>query len=186
MTWCGTLYPDTPGAKLARRKGILATIMRIGVISDTHLPRGTRRIPDQVFRLFEGTDLILHAGDFIEAEVLYELKAIGPVEAVLGNCDSAELARQLPLTTSISAGGLTIGVIHDSGDKHGRRKRMAEAFPGHRVVVFGHSHMPLVEDDGFLLLLNPGSACDPRKAKVPTVAMLEITGGKPTAELVEL
>lgn len=161
-------------------------MVRIGVISDTHLPRGVQRIPDQVFRLFENTDLILHAGDFIEAHVLDELKAIGPVQAVLGNCDSAELARQLPVTTSISAGGITIGMIHDSGDRQRRRRRMAETFTGHRVVVFGHSHMPLIEDDGSLLLLNPGSACDPRQAKVPSVAMLEIADDKPTAELVEL
>lgn len=161
-------------------------MVRIGVISDTHLPRGSRRIPGRVFRLFKNTDLILHAGDFTEAHVLDELKEIGPVQAVLGNCDSAELARQLPVTTSTSAGGITVGMIHDSGNKHGRRKRMAEVFTGHRVVVFGHSHMPLIEDDGSLLLLNPGSACDPRQAKVPTVAMLEIAGGKPTAKLVEL
>lgn len=161
-------------------------MVRIGVISDTHLPRGVRRIPDQVFRLFEDADLILHAGDFIEAHVLDELKAIGPVQAVLGNCDSAELARQLPVTASISAGGIAIGMIHDSGEKQGRRRRMAATFSGHRVVVFGHSHMPLIDDDGSLLLLNPGSACDPRQAKVPSVAMLEIAHGNPTAELVEL
>jgi hypothetical protein len=54
------------------------------------------------------------------------------------------------------------------------------------VVVFGHSHLPLVDDDGSLLLLNPGSAVDPRRAKVPTVALLEITDGRPRADLVEL
>lgn len=161
-------------------------MVRIGVLSDTHLPRGARRIPNQVFRLFENADLILHAGDFIEAHVLDELKAIGPVQAVLGNCDSAELARQLSVTTSISAGGITIGMIHDSGEKKGRRRRMAAEFTEHRVVVFGHSHMPLIEDDGSLMLLNPGSACDPRKAKVPSVAILEIADGRPTAELIEL
>lgn len=161
-------------------------MVRIGVISDTHLPRGGRRIPDEALRLFEHTDLILHAGDFVEAEVFYELQAVGPVEAVLGNCDSAELARQLPVTTTVQAGGVRIGMIHDSGDRQRRRRRMTEAFPDHRVVVFGHSHMPLVEDDGRLLLLNPGSACDPRRAPVPTVALLEIDDGYPTARLVEL
>ena len=159
---------------------------KIGVISDTHLPRGTRKIPDAVFALFADADLILHAGDFVRAEVLYELGAIAPVRGVMGNCDEPDLARQLPLTESIEVEGVLIGMLHDSGDRDRRRKRMALAFPGHRVVVFGHSHMPVVDDDGELLLLNPGSACDPRRAKVPTVAVLEIAGGRPTARLVEL
>lgn len=159
---------------------------KIGVISDTHLPRGSRKIPDDVFRLFEGADLILHAGDFVEAEVLYELRAFGPVRGVLGNCDSPELARQLPVTESIEIGGVSIGMIHDSGDRQRRRRRMAEAFPGHRVVVFGHSHQPVVDDEGGLLLLNPGSACDPRRARGPTVALLEIDGAEPSARLVEV
>lgn len=160
--------------------------MKIGVISDTHLPRGNRKIPDEVFRLFEGAELILHAGDFVQAEVLYELGAIAPVRGVLGNCDGHDLARQVPLTESIEAGGVLIGMIHDSGERQRRRNRMAKAFPGHRVVVFGHSHMPVIDDDGELLLLNPGSACDPRRAPVPTVAILEINDGKPSARLVEL
>jgi hypothetical protein len=63
---------------------------------------------------------------------------------------------------------------------------LAKAFPEHRVVVFGHSHRPLVEDDGSLMLLNPGSACDPRSARIPTVAILEVEDGKPKARLVNL
>lgn len=161
-------------------------MISIGVISDTHLPHGIRRIPDKVFGLFEGAELILHAGDFVEAEVLYELQAIAPVRAVLGNCDSFELSRQLRPTESVEVGGIRIGMIHDSGDRQGRRRRMAGAFPGHRVVVFGHSHMPAIDDDDQLLLLNPGSACDPRRAKIPTVAILEIDDGQPSARLVEL
>lgn len=159
---------------------------RFGVISDTHLPRGNRKIPEMVFTLFAGADLILHAGDFVQADVLHELEAIAPVKGVLGNCDPPDLARQLPIKESIEVDGVLIGMIHDSGDRERRRQRMAQAFPGHRVVVFGHSHMPVIDDDGELLLLNPGSACDPRRAKTPTVAVLDITDGKPSARLVEL
>jgi uncharacterized protein len=159
---------------------------KIGVISDTHLPRGNRKIPDAVFSLFADADLILHAGDFVQAEVLYELGAVAPVKGVLGNCDPPELARRVPLKESIEIDGVLIGMIHDSGDRERRRQRMAKAFPGHRVVVFGHSHMPVIDDDGELMLLNPGSACDPRRARTPTVAVLDIAGGKPSARLVEL
>lgn len=161
-------------------------MVKIGVISDTHLPRGNRKIPDEVFSLFADVDLILHAGDFVQADVLYELGAIAPVKGVLGNCDTPDLALQVPVKESIEVDGVLIGMIHDSGDRERRRQRMSQAFPGHRVVVFGHSHMPVIDDDGELLLLNPGSACDPRRAKTPTVAVLEITDGEPTARLVEL
>ncbi|HEX2053458.1 MAG TPA: metallophosphoesterase family protein [Actinomycetota bacterium] len=159
---------------------------RIGILSDTHLPRGQRRIPDRALKLFENCDLLLHAGDFVEAEVLYELGAYGEVRGVLGNCDSPELAAQLPVTDSLELGGVRIGMIHDSGDRQRRRSRMAVAFPQHRVVVFGHSHQPMVEDDGELLLLNPGSACDPRRARIPTIALLDVDDGVPSARLVEL
>ncbi|CAN5882469.1 YfcE family phosphodiesterase [soil metagenome] len=173
-------------ASLTSRHEYLEGMAKIGVISDTHLPRGNRKIPDDVFTLFAGADLILHAGDFVQAEVLYELGAIAPVKGVLGNCDAPDLMRRVPITQSINVEGVLIGIIHDSGDREHRRRRMAGAFPGHRVVVFGHSHMPVVDDDGKLLLLNPGSACDPRRARVPTVAILDITDGNPTARLMEL
>lgn len=156
------------------------------MIADTHVPGRGRRLPDAVSELFDGVELILHAGDFVDSGILHELQAIAPTRGVLGNCDASELATLLPIKDSFDAGGLRIGMIHDSGPREGRRKRMSAAFPNHRVVVFGHSHRPLVEDDGALLLLNPGSACDPRAAKIPTVAILEIDQGRPRASLIEL
>jgi putative phosphoesterase len=161
-------------------------LVRLGVISDTHLPRRGRWLPAVLHDLFKGVDLILHAGDFIEPSVFYELAELAPTRGVLGNCDVPELASIVPTKDSFVAGGVRIGMIHDSGSLQGRRARMSTTFPDHRVVVFGHSHRPLIEDDGSLLLLNPGSACDPRAAKIPTVALLEIAGGEPQAELIEL
>ncbi|MGH2689473.1 MAG: metallophosphoesterase family protein [Actinomycetota bacterium] len=164
--------------------------MRIGVISDTHIgpPGGgrPRTLPPAVFDVFAGADAILHAGDVLVGDVLVELGAIAPVHAVLGNGDHWDLRGRLPERARLELGGLTIGMIHDSGSTEGRRRRMEAAFSGCRVVVFGHSHMPVVDDDGSLLLLNPGSALQPRRAKVPTVALLEIHDGVPTAALVEL
>jgi putative phosphoesterase len=161
-------------------------LVRLGVISDTHLPRRGRRLPPELDELFEGVDLILHAGDFIDSSVYYELAELAPTRGVLGNCDTPELASLVPTKDSFIAGGVRIGMIHDSGSRERRRARMAAAFPEHRVVVFGHSHQPLVEDDGSLLLLNPGSACDPRAAKIPTVALLEVVDGHPDAKLIEV
>lgn len=143
-------------------------------------------IPPAVFDIFDGVDAILHAGDVLVRDVLVELGAVAPVHGVLGNCDDWSLRGVLPERARLDLGGLTIGMIHDSGQTEGRRRRMESAFPGCRVVVFGHSHMPVADDDGSLLLLNPGSALQPRRAKVPTVALLEILDGDPKATLVEL
>jgi putative phosphoesterase len=160
--------------------------IRVGVISDTHIPARARALPASVVAAFDGVDAILHAGDVFVPDVLVELEAIAPVHGVLGNGDGWSLHGVLPERARLELAGLTIGMIHDSGQTQGRRRRMAAAFPGCRVVVFGHSHQPFVEDDGSLLLLNPGSAVDPRRAKVPTVAVLEIDQGRPRATLVEL
>jgi hypothetical protein len=131
-------------------------------------------------------DAILHAGDLNVRDVLVELEAVAPVHGVLGNNDDWSLHGILPERARLDLGGLAIGMIHDSGQTQGRRRRLAAAFPGCRVVVFGHSHQPFVDDDGSLLLLNPGSAVDPRRARVPTVAILEIADSQPKATLLEL
>ncbi len=97
--------------------------MLIAVISDTHLPRGARRIPDPCLERMAESDLILHAGDFVALEVLEELEAIGPpVAAVFGNMDSAELRRRLPAQQVVQAAGTRIGMVHDAGPGRGRRR----------------------------------------------------------------
>lgn len=161
-------------------------LVKLGVISDTHIPGRGRRLPAAVLDHFDSVDLILHAGDFVDSGVFHELKAIAPTRGVLGNCDLSDLAGLVPIKDSFEAGGIRIGMIHDSGPRDGRRKRLSAAFEDHRVVVFGHSHQPVVDDDGALLLLNPGSACDPRAARIPTIAILEIEEGQPRARLIEL
>ncbi|MCA1839040.1 MAG: metallophosphoesterase family protein [Actinomycetota bacterium] len=158
--------------------------MKIGVISDTHIPSRARQVPDQVFDLFEGVDAVIHAGDVVNKQVLIDLRAIAPLHAVLGNCDPTSL--DLPETLVVDAASWKVGVIHDSGGKAARRRSLRHRFPECRVVVFGHSHQPMIEDDGDLLLVNPGSACDPRFARVPTVAMLDLAVSGPKARLIEL
>ncbi|MEA2589601.1 MAG: uncharacterized protein QOH66_2528 [Actinomycetota bacterium] len=158
--------------------------MRVGVLSDTHIPSRAPGIPSRVAEAFEGVDLILHAGDVSVRAALDDLAALAPVHAVAGNIDDAALQAALPVQLRLDIGGVTVGMVHDSGPSKGRRERMRRRFPGARVVVYGHSHMPVVEDRDGLMLLNPGSACDPRRAKVPTVAILEIAGGDVSAELV--
>ena len=160
--------------------------MLIGVVSDTHIPSRARAIPPRLFEVFDGVSLILHAGDVSVRAVLEELGSVAPVHAVAGNLEDAELGASLPAELLLELDGIAVAMVHDSGPSEGRRERMRRRFPGCRVVVFGHSHKPVIDDNDGLLLLNPGSACDPRRAKIPTVALLELAAGQPRAELVEL
>jgi putative phosphoesterase len=138
---------------------------RLAIISDTHLPRGRRALPAGCVERLRRADLIVHAGDFVEASVLRELEALGPpVAAVHGNVDSAELRALLPAERVVEAGGARIGLIHDAGPARGRLERMRRRFPDCDAVVFGHSHIPLHERaaDGFQIF-NPGSPTDRRR-----------------------
>lgn len=160
--------------------------MRIGILSDTHIPGRARLLPPKLFELFEKVDLILHAGDFVTRTVFDELSALTETRGVSGNMDDSSIRALLPENEVLDLGGVRLGMVHDSGLAKRRRKRMQSMFPDCRVVVFGHSHRPLLEDEDGLMLLNPGSACDPRRARVPTIALLTISDGEPQAELIEL
>jgi putative phosphoesterase len=163
--------------------------MLIAVISDTHLPRGTRRLPDACIERIATADLLLHAGDFSTLDVLRELEAIGPpVVGVHGNVDSAELRRLLPEERVVEAAGARIAMVHDAGPRRGRLGRMRARF-GERadVVLFGHSHMPLHDqgEDGFQIL-NPGSPTERRRAPAHTMGLIRVGKGSPRCELVSL
>ena len=126
-------------------------------------------------------DLILHAGDLLETSVLDALSSYAPTLAVKGNVDGPDV--DLPETLEFEVGGVPVAMIHDSGPKKGRRSRMKRRFPDARVVVFGHSHIPLLEDEGGLMLLNPGSPTDKRRQPEHTFALLRIEGGEARAEV---
>src|SRR5213078_2006178 len=102
--------------------------MLIAAISDTHLPRGRRRIPDACLERLATADLILHAGDFTTPEVLRELEAIGPVAGVSGNVDSFALRQLLPEARVVNADGARIAMVHDAGPAAGRLERMRRRF----------------------------------------------------------
>jgi uncharacterized protein len=163
--------------------------MLIAVISDTHLPRGGRRLPEACVERIAAADLLLHAGDFSTLEVLRELEAIGPpVVGVHGNVDSADVRRLLPEERVVEAEGARIAMVHDAGPRTGRLDRMRRRF-GDRagLVVFGHSHLPLHEQapDGFQIL-NPGSPTERRRAPSHTMGLIRADSGLATCELISL
>lgn len=158
--------------------------MRVLVVSDTHLGPGTLdRLPSEVWKMADEADLVLHAGDLVHPRVLDALAERATVHAVLGNNDLG-LDRALPERLELDLDGVSVAMVHDSRAAVGRRARLRRWFPSARVVVFGHSHDPLVEDHDGLLLLNPGSPTQRRRQPVPTVAWLEVAGGDVQAEVV--
>jgi uncharacterized protein len=161
--------------------------MRLGIVSDTHLPRGRRALPADCLERLAAADAILHAGDFIERSVLEHLQTLGPpVHAIRGNVDSAELQARLPLTRMVEAGGARIAMVHDAGPADGRLARMRRRFPEADAVVFGHSHLPLHEErDGFAIF-NPGSPTERRRAPQHTMGVATVEDGRVRFELVRV
>jgi uncharacterized protein len=159
----------------------------IAVISDTHLPRGARRIPDACLQHCAKADLILHAGDFISIEALEQIEALGPpVAAVHGNVDSEQVRQRLPVARTVDAAGIKIGMVHDAGSSRGRIERMRAAFPDAAAVVYGHSHIPHhQESDGFQLF-NPGSPTDRRRQPLHTMGLARVDDGHVSFELIAL
>ena len=160
----------------------------LAILSDTHLPRGARRIPDAALALARSADLILHAGDLTTLPVLEELRSLGPpVVAVHGNVDDAAVRAALPEVATVDADGATIAMTHDAGPAAGRLARMRARFPDADAVVFGHSHIPLQERDaeGFQLF-NPGSATDRRRQPRHTMGVCHAEGGALRFEIVAL
>jgi putative phosphoesterase len=159
----------------------------IAVISDTHLPRGARRIPDACLEHCARADLILHAGDFISIEALEQFEALGPpLAAVHGNVDSQQVRHRLPRERTVDAGGVQIGMVHDAGPSRGRIERMRAAFPDAAAVVYGHSHIPHHEQSDGFQLFNPGSPTDRRRQPQHTMGLARVDDGQVSFELIAL
>jgi putative phosphoesterase len=137
----------------------------LGVISDTH---GLLR-PEAVEAL-RGVDRILHGGDVGAPEILKELETIAPVTAVRGNVDGGSWARKLPLSEVIEVDGISIYMLHIL-----EKLDLKPEAAGLRAVVYGHSHVPKIEEKNGVLYFNPGSA-GPQRFKLP------VTVGRPIVE----
>lgn len=153
--------------------------MRVVVVADTHAPRRWKSCPPLLAASLRQADAILHAGDVCIAPVLDELAQYAPVHAVVGNNDGPDVAAWGALPTlRTELAGLRIGMIHDSGAKDGRLRRMRAAFPDVELVVFGHSHIPLDASDRGFRIFNPGSPTDRRRQPHGTFGVLLIDSGQ--------
>ena len=149
--------------------------MRVGVISDTH---GFLR--PEVFDVFEHVDHILHAGDVGKPEILIELEAIAPVTAVYGNVDGPELRARLTQVAEVELDGFAVVVTHGDQFGHPTPEALHAAFPKAEIIVYGHTHKPLLElVDRTVTVMNPGGAGGPRFGIVPSVGVMELEAGIP-------
>jgi putative phosphoesterase len=138
---------------------------RLVIVSDTHVPQRARALPDTLWRAIEAADVVIHAGDWNGVDLLDEFeRRSARLLAVYGNNDGDELRTRLPEVARATLDGIRFAVVHETGGKEGREARMAAAYPGTDVLVFGHSHIPWdTMAPGGLRLLNPGSPTDRRR-----------------------
>jgi uncharacterized protein len=139
--------------------------VRIVVLADTHVPKRARDLPAEVWAAVDAADIVIHAGDWVDVSLLDALEARSArLIGVAGNNDGPALRARLPLVARATLDGVRFAVVHETGDKTGRERRCAAAYPDTDVLVFGHSHIPWdsTAPTG-LRLLNPGSPTDRRR-----------------------
>lgn len=150
----------------------------VSVLADTHIRAGGRGLPKAAWDILNRADLILHAGDVVDGDLLDRLSLVAPVHAVLGNNDHA-LEGVLAPTVEMAIAGVRVGMVHDGGPSAGRAARLQRRFPTAKVVVFGHSHAPLNEWALMgQLLFNPGSAMQRRRQAHHSMGELVLAEGQ--------
>jgi len=159
--------------------------MRIIVVSDTHMPKMSKKLPERLVRELRSADFILHGGDWTQLAVYDMFAAYAPTDGVAGNNDGPEIIRKFGWRKLLTFEGCRIGVVHG----HGTGKRTdTEAtavgtFKDEKpdVIVYGHSHIPVLRRSGEALVINPGSPTDKRRQSLYSFAVLELNNGKAEA-----
>jgi putative phosphoesterase len=161
----------------------------IGVVSDTHFPRFGRALPRALERGLRraGVSRILHLGDMTDLLAVPLFEAIAPFDAVAGNNDGAAIRERFGRRKIVRVEDVRIGMIHGDGRRGTTKSRALDAFaePGSEadVVLFGHSHRPLVAREGRVLIANPGSPTDKRLNPLYSYALLTIDGASARVDL---
>ena len=162
--------------------------MKIGVISDTHIPDRAKEIPQKILEEFKKAELLIHAGDLIDLSVLDKLKSIcNNVKAVWGNMDPYEVRKNLPEKALIEVGNYRIGLMHGYGPPQRLIDFLGLAFKNDNVdlIIFGHSHRGLNEKKGNILFFNPGSPTDKIFSPYNSYGIIDI-GDKIEARLIKI
>ncbi|MCQ1948386.1 metallophosphoesterase [Arthrobacter sp. zg-Y859] len=148
------------------------------LLSDTHLPKRAKVLPEVLWADIEAADIVVHAGDWVNEELLDQLESRSRrLIACYGNNDGTGLRKRLPLVARAVVEEVRLAVVHETGTAAKRGERMDAQFPDTDLLVFGHSHIPWdsVTPAG-MRLLNPGSPTDRRRQPFCTYLRLEIDG----------
>ncbi|MFH0913179.1 MAG: metallophosphoesterase family protein [Candidatus Omnitrophota bacterium] len=162
--------------------------MKIGVITDTHIPDRARDIPQQILEAFKGVDMVIHAGDLVDLSVLDKLKTVCKnVKAVWGNMDPYEVREKLPEKEILKVGNYKIGIMHGYGAPNKLIDLLSEIFKDDDldIVIFGHSHSAVNEKRRNILYFNAGSATDRIFALYNSYGIIEIDD-KISAKIIKL
>ncbi len=149
-------------------------VMKIGVISDTHLRSPTTRFFSLLRKYLSDVDLIIHAGDIVSLKIIEILSDFARTEAVLGNMDSVELSSILEPKKILHLSGFNIGIIHGWGSPDGITERIRKEFENVDAIIFGHTHSPLNEKREGVLFFNPGSPFDTIYAPFNSIGIIRI------------
>lgn len=149
-------------------------MLKVGVISDTHIPTNALNISSEIKKHFKEVDLILHAGDLISLDVLGDLEKIAPVAAVSGNMDNSDTKAKLPKKQVIKIDKYRIGLIHDPGNLKKKGEILKNYFPTDKldILIFGHTHIPICDTYKKTIFFNPGSATDTIFAPYKSVGLI--------------
>jgi hypothetical protein len=150
--------------------------MKIGVVSDTHMPAKAKKLPDLLVQGLQGVDYILHAGDWVSLDVADLLGRIAPVDGIAGNNDGEKIRTKFGRKKIITLGGRHIGLVHGDGTKKTTEERAWEAFHKDDVdlIIFGHSHIPVQMIRKGVLMFNPGSPTDKRRQPLYSYGIIEL------------
>jgi uncharacterized protein len=153
--------------------------MRLLLLADTHVPRRARDLPVQLWEEVDVSDVVVHAGDWVDVALLDRLEQRARrLIGVYGNNDGPPLRERLPEVASVDLDGLRLAVVHETGGRERRESRCAQRFPDADVLVFGHSHVPWdTTAESGLRILNPGSPTDRRRQPVATYMTAVVEDG---------
>jgi len=155
------------------------TVIKLLLISDTHLPKRAKELPAQVWAEVDNADVVLHAGDWVDITLLDALQdRAAHLVGCWGNNDGPELRARLPERADVTLGGVRFTIVHETGASAGRDARMSRLYPDTDVLVFGHSHIPWDTTTATgLRLLNPGSPTDRRRQPHCTYMTTTVSDG---------
>lgn len=150
--------------------------MKVVIVSDTHIPVRAKKLPEALTVMCQDADFIVHAGDWQEMNVFHELSAYAETDGVAGNVDPWDIAEKFGHKKIFTFGNVTVGVVHGDGGRKSTEQQAIDTFKDEKVdiIVFGHSHIPLMRESEGVMLFNPGSPTDKRRQPHYSFGVLEI------------